>query len=647
MKPLSSSTASHQVLLQIIEDKEKELIQIRQAAVNAAQEEKNQAEIRLSELEQDFKHNIQVLYDKEDEIKCLKEEAFRLEKKHEAEMQKVRQMEEEKSKLHVLKATSEMEETLRKKLQEEFNQRLDSKQQEIERQYQVALMNEIRDRELDIRKEFEKEMIDRDRRHASKLKEMKKELETTERELMQVVYASEQKYNERERVKIEEFELQAERKMSRTLEECEREWKNRLRDMSSEKDEIEREASCIEQEMLRVEQENKNLKAKATELIDVIGNMESDFNRKTRENQSRQEESQHQIMKWKEKATSLQLEVKTLRKEQNSKVISIHSGHKSRTKAMRRELKVASRKLKQLVEMRQEDQDLIREKEEEYRESKRKWKEQMLQLKKEIKQMEVELEGTRERILIEKNYEEKSKSSYKEEMKLKLEVEEKRRQEMVVTHQREQEALKAEHERFKNRVEQEKQDILREKERLETSVRVRMEQSTQSQKQLSQLQTSLKNEAQTVQQLLSEKEDINKQNMQLKDTLKTLRGEMEHITNSFVEEREAQVEKLEQVDSQFRQVTEERDRLIELSNKLKGKLWHKSGSSKEEVEVEQLAETLWGKIVTQDRRPDRSLRASERATKSQESWKTKQKNNETLKKTQKHAIRNWNIKHDE
>lgn len=641
MKSLSSSAASHQVLLQIIEDKEKELIQIRQAAVNAAQEEKNQAEIRLSELEQDFKHNIQVLYDKEDEIKGLKEEAFRLEKKHEAEMQKVRQMEEEKSKLHVLKATSEMEETLRKKLQEEFNQRLDSKQQEIERQYQVALMNEIRDRELDIRKEFEKEMMDRDRRHASKLKEMKKELETTERELMQVVYASEQKYNERERVKIEEFELQAERKLSRTLEECEREWKNRLRDMSSEKDEIEREASCIEQEMLRVEQENKNLKAKATELIDVIGNMESDFNRKTRENQSRQEESQHQIMKWKEKATSLQLEVKTLRKEQNSKVISIHSGHKSRTKAMRRELKVSSRKLKQLVEMRQEDQDLIREKEEEYRESKRKWKEQMLQLKREIKQMEVELEGTRERILIEKNYEEKSKSSYKEEMKLKIEVEEKRRQEMVVTHQREQEALKAEHERFKNRVEQEKQDILREKERLETSVRVRMEQSTQSQKQLSQLQTSLKNEAQTVQQLLSEKEDINKQNMQLKDTLKTLRGEMEHITNSFVEEREAQVEKLEQVDSQFRQVTEERDRLIELSNKLKGKLWHKSGSSKEEVEVEELAETLWGKIVTQDRRPDRSLRASERATKSQESWKTKQKNNEKVR------VRNWNIKHDE
>lgn len=641
MKSLSSSAASHQVLLQIIEDKEKELIQIRQAAVNAAQEEKNQAEIRLSELEQDFKHNIQVLYDKEDEIKGLKEEAFRLEKKHEAEMQKVRQMEEEKSKLHVLKATSEMEETLRKKLQEEFNQRLDSKQQEIERQYQVALMNEIRDRELDIRKEFEKEMMDRDRRHASKLKEMKKELETTERELMQVVYASEQKYNERERVKIEEFELQAERKLSRTLEECEREWKNRLRDMSSEKDEIEREASCIEQEMLRVEQENKNLKAKATELIDVIGNMESDFNRKTRENQSRQEESQHQIMKWKEKATSLQLEVKTLRKEQNSKVISIHSGHKSRTKAMRRELKVASRKLKQLVEMRQEDQDLIREKEEEYRESKRKWKEQMLQLKREIKQMEVELEGTRERILIEKNYEEKSKSSYKEEMKLKIEVEEKRRQEMVVTHQREQEVLKAEHERFKNRVEQEKQEILREKERLETSIRVRMEQSTQSQKQLSQLQTSLKNEAQTVQQLLSEKEDINKQNMQLKDTLKTLRGEMEHITNSFVEEREAQVEKLEQVDSQFRQVTEERDRLIELSNKLKGKLWHKSGSSKEEVEVEELAETLWGKIVTQDRRPDRSLRASERATKSQESWKTKQKNNEKVR------VRNWNIKHDE
>ncbi|GFH53798.1 predicted protein [Chaetoceros tenuissimus] len=642
MRPLSSSnTASHQALLQIIEDKEKELIQIRQAAVNAAQEEKNQAEIRLSELEQDFKHNIQVLYDKEDEIKCLKEEAVRLEKKHEAELQKVREMEKEKSKLHVLKATSEMEETLRKKLQEEFNQRLDSKQQEVERQYQLALMNEIRDRELDTRKEFEKEMMDRDRRHASKMKEMKKELETTERELMQVVYASEQKYNERERVKIEEIELQAERRLSRTLDECEREWKNRLRDVSSEKDVIEREASYIEQEMLRMEQENKNLKTKVTELIDVIGNMESEFNKKTRENQSRQEESQHQIMKWKEKATILQSEVKMLRKEQNGKVASIHSGHKSRTKAMRRELKIASRKLKQLVEMRQEDQDLIREKEEEYRESKRKWKEQMLQLKREIKQMEVELEGTKERILIEKNYEEKSKSSYKEEMKLKMEAEVKRRQEMVVAHQREQEALKVEHERFKNLVEQEKQEILREKERLETSVRVRMEQSTQSQKQLSQLQTSLNNEAKTVQQLLSEKEDINKQNMQLKDALKTLRSEMENITNSFLEERKAQVDKLEKVDSQFRQVSEERDRLIELSNKLKGKLSQKSSSNKEEVEVEELAETLWGKIVTGERRPDKGLRNSERATKSQESWKTKQKQN------QKVRVRNWNIKHDE
>ena len=135
--------------------------------------------------------------------------------------------------------------------------------------------------------------------------------------------------------------------------------------------------------------------------------------------------------------------------------------------------------------------------------------------------------------------------------------------------------------------------------------------------------------------------------MQLKDTLKTLRSEMENITNSFVEERKAQVDKLEKVDSQFRQVSEERDRLIELSNKLKGKLSQKSSSNKEEVEVEELAETLWGKIVTGERRPDRSLRNSERATKSQESWKTKQNNTEALKKTQKPAIRNWNIKHDE
>ena len=118
---------------------------------------------------------------------------------------------------------------------------------------------------------------------------------------------------------------------------------------------------------------------------------------------------------------------------------------------------------------------------------------------------------------------------------------------------------------------------------------------------------------------------------------------MENITNSFLEERKAQVDKLEKVDSQYRQVTDERDRLIELSNKLKGKLSQKSGSNKEEVEVEELAETLWGKIVT----ADRGFRASERATKSQESWKTKQKNTETMKKTQKHAIRNWNIKHDE
>jgi len=539
---MALNSASHHALLEVIEDKERELNRIRQAASVAAQEETKGLEAKLLELKQDCNRHIELLYDKDETIQRLQDRLLQMERDHLQATEKVQKSCEELSSVQIAKATAKAEEEITRRLQREYEDRISRKREDLEKEYQSVLINQIRDQEVMLYDKFDREIANREKAYIQDVNDLQRCLDMKDKEILELVYSSEQKYKERENRILDEVKLRLEGETRNRLEDCERQWKIRVRSLEEEKGQYERELNRIGQDRLQFEVDNRELNWKVEELLSIIQHIHGETGDKCKDFEMHTKQFKREINEWEQKAALLETLLKDGEENHQRRLHKVEKRNKMDIKAFTNTMKKLKKDIVILKDERGEVDELVKEKQEEIQSSRQQLKDKVASLRKECLDLRKENDSMHRKSRIDTRRESKQKTDFVQNLKDSEEAEQSNRRQMRLEHEVELERSAKQDREEKLCLVQERDDAVIQMDRLEAQIREKNEEFKVARNDLASIENDLRNELQSLKKQKDsigiKNRDVLQQNSQLKETVKSMRNELETLMSSFMEARD-------------------------------------------------------------------------------------------------------------
>jgi hypothetical protein len=524
----TTGTASYTSLLEIIQDKEKELSRIRQTANVVAEEEKLAAQRKFAELEEDFHHNLELLRDKDETIQRLERCIVQMERDHSDSLKIVEERCKEHATLEIAKATSKAEEQFRKKFRMEYEEKLSASERETKKEYQMKLYNELQNQEVILSDKFDCVLTRLESEHNQQLNDVYRQLEQKDKDLIATKNASNTELRNVEARVILEAEARLEKTISVKIKECEMQNEMKIRKVMQEKDQLVEEIRQLEHSHQELEIRNKDLIWKHDELLGVIQNLEQSYLEMMQDFEVDRKKwiTQNKVLQ--EKSGSLEALLHQCKERHRKQLNDIEKKTQMKKKLLSREIRNLAKKLASTKEEKEEVEELMREKEEEGHSSKQQLKEKITSLSNECKELRRQINSCHGLISLAPSDE----SSWKDELKRTLKIKEDAltvaREEMRSRFEREMTLARDEFEKEIQGLVRERDNLIKQRDTMKRSIVELETDCTNVRTELSCLRQKLL-QSESRENSKSTLRSLERQNVQLKETIKTMRREMESL----------------------------------------------------------------------------------------------------------------------
>ena len=534
---MTAESSSHRALLEIIQEKERELTQIRHVADTAAQEEKKTVQQQFIELQSDFEHNIRLLYDKDETINSLHQRINEMEKDHMQAMRRVEERCNESANIYIDKISAQAEVDHRKRLQKEYEDKLSCRERELEKEYQLSILHELRNQEASLYHNFDKMVSDRDSEHSQCVKELRNKMATKEEEISELVRAYEKNLRDQEAHVLGEVKAQCQSEARIQLEGCERQYKVRIAAIEEDKEQIMRDLYRVGQDRSQLEVANRELDWKVNELLDIIQNLERGYIDKTGQYESQKNSMETLLKELRDKTSTLEATLSRREECHRQELENTEKRSRADKKALSHALRKLKKELASTKEEKEEVEGLVKDKEDEVKNSKRQLKDKVSSLAKECNSLREEIGVMHTKTIADRQ----NDYSRKETMEVLLfdrkEGDAKARKKLLEQFER---TMKQDREAFmqeKLRLVRERDDAIMEKEAADLVSEQKRKDYEALKAELSSVTNKLRSDIAVQRKenevLKSNHYDIHQQNLQLKDSIKTMRAEMEKLMTSY------------------------------------------------------------------------------------------------------------------
>lgn len=524
----NNAAASYTSLLEIIQDKEKELSRIRQTANVVAEEEKLAVQRKFAELQDDFHHNLELLRDKDDKIKRLERSIEQLQRDHTDSLKSVEERCHERATLEIAKAASKAEEQFRKKFRMEYEEKLSASERETKKEFQMTLFKELQNQEMLLSEKFDCVLSRLETEHKQQLNDVCRQLEEKEKDLIVMENASKSKLRDVEARVMLQAEARVEKTLSMKIREFELQSEMNIRRIMEEKNLLGEKLRQLEHTSREVEIRNKDLLWKNDELLGIIQNLEQSYVEKIQgfELDRKKWITQSKVMQ--DKSLSLEALLRECKEKHRNQLKDIEKQAQLKRNFLSREIRKLAKKLATTKEEKEEVEELMREKEEEGHSSKQELKKRIISLKSECKELRRQITSCHGLV----SFDPSDNSSWNEELSRKLKIKEDSHQEMRSRFVREINLKKDEFEKEIQRLTKEKDELTMQRNAMKRKHAKQETECTKLRTELSCLRQKLheseswKRENETLKSNLNSLED---QHVQLKETIKLMRREMESL----------------------------------------------------------------------------------------------------------------------
>ncbi len=384
----SASSSSHQALLGIIEEKERELIRIRHAANTAAEEEKKNTHKKIIDLQSDHEHNVKILHDKDEEIKALQCKIHSMEVEYMTSKREIEDRCEQMMNRHVeqmeYRTREEMkerrdqyEQEQRKKLQIEYENKLSEKERNLQIDYQRSLIDELKDQEGRIERKFEKMMDERESERRDVEREWKIRLTEKEREASDMCREFEVRWRDQEQSLVRDLQTKHESKMTMELDTLKNEYKRYMSDQEHEIDKVLRDVQRLEKDKVRLEEEKDVTEGKVGELLNMVQCMEKGYGEKTFEYEQEIRGLQLRLMQASEQISAMEADIRRREVGYRTEIDKLKRQNKDDRKASRMKIRELKRELISANEERDEKKQSLAATEGEVERSKKRLKDKV------------------------------------------------------------------------------------------------------------------------------------------------------------------------------------------------------------------------------------------------------------------------------
>lgn len=524
----NNAAASYTSLLEIIQDKEKELSRIRQTANVVAEEEKLAVQRKFAELQDDFHHNLELLRDKDDKIKRLERSIEQLQRDQTDSLKSVEERCHERATLEIAKAASKAEEQFRKKFRMEYEEKLSASERETKKEFQMTLFKELQNQEMLLSEKFDCVLSRLETEHKQQLNDVCRQLEEKEKDLIVMENASKSKLRDVEARVMLQAEARVEKTLSMKIRECELQSEMNIRRIMEEKNLLGEKLRQLEHTSREVEIRNKDLLWKNDELLGIIQNLEQSYVEKIQgfELDRKKWITQSKVMQ--DKSLSLEALLRACKEKHRNQLKDIEKQAQLKRNFLSREIRKLAKKLATTKEEKEEVEELMREKEEEGHSSKQELKKRIISLKSECKELRRQITSCHGLV----SFDPSDNSSWNEELSRKLKIKDDSHEEMRSRFAREINLKKDEFEKEIQRLTKEKDELTMQRNAMKRKHAKQETECTKLRTELSCLRQKLheseswKRENETLKSNLNSLED---QHVQLKETIKLMRREMESL----------------------------------------------------------------------------------------------------------------------
>lgn len=318
-----SSLTSRRALLDIIEEKERELIRIRNAAENVAEEEKVSLQQRLTTMESDMERNVSSLKDRQAKIEILQNDIKSIESRYvqqlqelessmQAEMnQRIRYIEDD-LKQEATRQAEKFEQEQRKKLKAEFEDRLEEREKNLRLQYLNKLEQEMANQERELQLCFEKTLTNQKREFEQAESDWVSKLRRKDYELETLTLSMDKEWNRRQKDLEEEIERHSRTEIQRSIDQLDMKRDNDIRRITEERNVLLNQCECMAKDIVRLEEDRSILDDKLHELLGIVQYVEIDYEEKLREHEMEVQMLEKQVHDMKETIIGKERESKRL-----------------------------------------------------------------------------------------------------------------------------------------------------------------------------------------------------------------------------------------------------------------------------------------------------------------------------------------------
>lgn len=286
-------STSRRALLDIIEEKERELSRIRNAAENVVEEEKTSLQQQLSALESEMEHNASLLRDREEKIRSLENEIRFMEEKR---VQQLREMEENMQfemsrrvlrieddlKQESKKRSEEFEQDLRKKVKIEFEERFQQSETSLHSHYMNKVTKELENQERELRMLFEQNILHLKSGFEQEESEWISKLRRKDQHIEELTLKMDKVRSRREKELEEELERQYQIEIQRKIELHDKRNHSIIEKLSEENSKLRHQCGMLEDNVMDANKERSMLDSKLHELLGILQSVELTYEEKAK-----------------------------------------------------------------------------------------------------------------------------------------------------------------------------------------------------------------------------------------------------------------------------------------------------------------------------------------------------------------------------
>jgi DNA repair exonuclease SbcCD ATPase subunit len=368
--------------------------------------------------------------------------------------------------------------------------------------------------------------------HSLQLNEMYRQLELKQNELKEIESSFQKKLGDFEAQMLVDVEARIGKKASCKIQEFELQSEKKIRKLADEKEVLVKRIRHLEHSFKEMEIRNKDLRWKHDELLCLFQNLEQSYWEKMQEFELERKQLISQCKILEEKSIRFEESLHSNQEKHRNQLKQFEKQAQINRKILSREVRKLTKKLAMTKEEKEEFEELVREKEEEVHTSEKQLKEKILSLKKECKNLRREINSCH--ILASSSA--SDESSWKEELNRTLKWKEdamaKARDEMRLRFENDMKLRKDEFERKLQQLVAERDQLRAERDAMNKKLIEQTADCSILRNELSfvhekvRQNESCKTENETLNSILR---SVKEQNIQLKDTIKEMRKDMERM----------------------------------------------------------------------------------------------------------------------